>query len=378
MKFYVPAFALLIIAGGAFGSDRHKIDVDAESDDGILLQRIQQEPLAKRKVALLEKYASLFPRTTSIAWVYEQLLPIYVDAKEFDKVLVTAESLLSVDPTDVDAADAALHTAEGLHDTPLVQKYAALAWDVASRAAKSKRPADPEDVPDWTKQLEFAKQVMNYAEYVLSNQAMAESDPQRKADLLRQLELRNAQSKFLIAARTKPVRVDFASMSPEKAERGLVDDPENIDYLMNVADYNMRRERDLQKVLNYSIRILDVIQRKPRPEGTTPEEWERKKAKYTGSANWMVGVVYGKQGRYGLSERYLRASLSNIRDNTQALAAAYFYLGYDNYAMAAELHDKSKAVEAVRYSRLCVAIEGPFQPLAQKNLDVLRNEYNVE
>jgi tetratricopeptide (TPR) repeat protein len=203
-------------------------------------------------------------------------------------------------------------------------------------------------------------------------------DRNRKAELLRVLELRNPQSKFLISARKEPVRIDFASMSPEKAERGLADDPDNVDYLMNVADYNMRREHDLQKVLNYSMRILDLMPRKSRPEGTTAEEWERKRVKYTGAANWMVGVVYGKQGRYGLSERYLRASLSYIRDNSQALAAAYFYLGYDNYAMASELHDKGKAIEAVRYSKLCVAIEGPFQPLAQKNLDVLRNEYNVE
>jgi hypothetical protein len=377
MRLYVPAFALFIIAG-AFGADRHKIDVDAESDDGILLQRIQQEPLAKRKLALLEKYAVQFPRTASIAWVYEQLLPIYVEAKQLDKVMATAESLLAVDPYDVDAADAALHTAESIKDTALIQKYAALSWDLASKATKSKRPADPDDVPDWAKQVEFAKQLMSYAEYVLSNQAMAESDPQKKAELFRQLELRNPQSKYLIAARTKPVHIDLAAMSPEKAERLLADDPDNVDYLMNVADYNMRRDHDLQKVLNYSIRILELMPRKSRPEGTTPDEWERKKNRYMGSANWMVGVIHGKQGRYSLSDRYLRASLSYIRENSQALAAAYFYLGYDNYAMAGELHDRSKAVEAVRYSRLCVAIDGPFQPLAQKNLDVLRNEYNIE
>src|SRR5258708_10738829 len=155
MRFYVPAFALFVIAG-AFAADRHKIDVDAESDDGILLQRIQQEPLAKRKLALLEKYAVQFPRTTSIAWVYEKLLPIYVDAKQPDTVLASAESLLAVDPNDVDAADAALHTAESINDKALVQRYAELSWDVASRAAKSKRPADPDDVADWVKQTEFS------------------------------------------------------------------------------------------------------------------------------------------------------------------------------------------------------------------------------
>src|SRR5260370_25473054 len=148
MRFCVPAFALFIIAG-AFGADRHKIDVDAESDDGILLQRIQQEPLAKRKLALLEKYAAQFPRTTSIAWVYEQLLPIYVDAKQFDKVLATAERLLAVDPNDVDAADAALQTAESINDAALIQKNAELSWNTASQAAKSKRPADPYGVTSW-------------------------------------------------------------------------------------------------------------------------------------------------------------------------------------------------------------------------------------
>ncbi len=60
------------------------------------------------------------------------------------------------------------------------------------------------------------------------------------------------------------------------------------------------------------------------------------------------------------------------------LAAAYFYLGYDNYALAGQLRDKSSAIEAAKFSKLCLAIDGPFQPLAQKNLEVLRNDFNVE
>jgi len=209
-----------VIIAGAFAADRHKIDVDAESDDGILLQRIQQEPLAARKLALLEKYAVQFPRTTSIAWVHEQLLTIYVEAKQSDKILATAENLLAIDPSDVDAASAALHVAESKNDAVLVEKFAAQAWDVASRAAKTKRPSDPDDLADWVKQTEYAKQVMNYAEYVLSNQAMGQSDRNRKAELLRVLELRNPQSKYLISARKEPVRIEFSSISPEKAEHG--------------------------------------------------------------------------------------------------------------------------------------------------------------
>jgi hypothetical protein len=89
-------------------------------------------------------------------------------------------------------------------------------------------------------------------------------------------------------------------------------------------------------------------------------------------------VVYGKQGRYGLSDRYLRASLSYIQDNSRLTAAAYFYLGYDNYALASELADKGRAIEAVRFSKLCADMDSPFRSLALRNLEALRNEYNVE
>src|ERR1700731_4252621 len=100
IRHQVLALAGLLAAGGAFAGDRHKVDVDAESQDGILLQRIQQEPTKPRKLALLEKYASEFPQTTSIAWVYEQLLHIYKDDKDNDKVIATAEALLAADPAD--------------------------------------------------------------------------------------------------------------------------------------------------------------------------------------------------------------------------------------------------------------------------------------
>ncbi len=381
MRLGVPALALLLIAG-AFGMSRHKLDVDAESDDGILLQRIQQEPTAPRKLALLEKFVTLFPKASSIAWVYEQLLPIYAEAKQSDKVLTTAEAMLAVDPNDLDAAHYALRVAEARKDPDLIRKYASLSWDVASKAAQVKKPADPDDVPDWTKQLEFAKQVQAYAEYLLSLQATQSSDPQIKAALIQDLESRNPRSKFLISAKKEPVHLAAISINSEQAvsqaENGLAQDPNNEDFLMTLADYHMRRERDLSKVLTYSLRLLEVIQKKPRPEAVAAEDWEKKRARYTGAGNWMAGIAYGKQGRYGLSERYLRNSLAYIHDNAQALAAAYFYLGYDNYAMAGEQHDRGKAIEAVKYSKLCITIDGPFQPLAQKNLEVLRNEYNVQ
>jgi len=377
----VSALGLLLATAGAFGADRHKVDVDAESQDGILLQRIQQEPTKPRKLALLEKYAAEFPKTTSIAWVYEQLLHVYKDDKDNDKVLATAEAMLAVDPADLDAAYDALQSAQAKGDAEAIRKYVALSWDLATKTLKIAKPADPDDVPDWAKQMEFAKEVMAFTEYVLSTEAINESDPRTKAELIQALETRNPQSKFLAQARNDRPRIDLASLPPEKAvvlaEKGLVDDPDNEDFLVTVANYYIQREQDLPKVLTYSLRLLDLLPRKMKPDDLSAEEWEAKKAKYSGWANWMTGVIYAKQARYGLSDRYLRASLGNLHEE-RLLAGAYFYLGYDNYAMAGELRDKGRAFEALRFDKLCVAIDGPFRESALKNLEVLRNEYNIE
>ena len=151
------------------------------------------------------------------------------------------------------------------------------------------------------------------------------------------------------------------------AEQGLVEDPDNEDFLMTVANYDMSHEKNLPKVLSYALRILDLMQKKPKPASLNAEEWEKKKAKFTGWANWMAGVIYGKQARYGLSDRYLRAGPPVYSWRTRGLlAAAYFYLGYDNYAMAGELGDKGRAIEAVKFSKLCAAMDGPFRSLASR------------
>ena len=121
---------------------------------------------------------------TSIAWVYEQLLPIYMEANQWDHVIATAEGLLAVDPNDLDSAHDALKAAEAQNNPELMAKYAELAWDLASRTLQTPKPADPDEVPDWTKQMAFARENLDYSEYTLATLAAAQTDDleTRRAD----------------------------------------------------------------------------------------------------------------------------------------------------------------------------------------------------
>lgn len=380
MKFSVPALVVLL-ATGTLGADRHKLDADPETQDGLLLERIQQEPTQPRKLALLERYVAQYPKTAAIAWVYEQLLPIYMDAQQWDRVLAAADGLLAVDPTDLDSAYDALKAAEAQKNADLMVKYGEMAWDLGARSLQTPKPRDPGDILDWTKQMAFARQAQDYSEYTLATLAAAQTDDLKRAEITLVLQERNPQSKFLAVAK-KPTVIELASLNPEKAlqlaKDGLAKDPDNIDFLMTVADHDMSLEKDLPQVLTFALHILELLRGKPQPEGITPADWEKKKARFTGWASWLAGVVYGKQARYGLSDRYLRVALNYVQGDQQLLAAALFYLGYDNYALAGELADKGRAIEAAKFSKQCADMDSPFRSLALKNLEALRNDYNVE
>lgn len=382
MRFSEPAIVAvaLLLAVGARGADRHKLDIDPETQDGLLLQRIQQEPTQPRKLALLEKYVLDFPKTPAVAWVYEQLLPIYKEANEWDRVIATADGLLAIDPNDLDSAHDALKAAEALNSPDLELKYAPLAWDLATRTLQSPKPSDADDA-EWSKQQAFAHEVLDYSEYTIGKLAGVQTDDLKRAEISLLLEERDPKSKFLVLAK-KPTVIELASLDPRKAiqlaEEGLEKDPDNIDFLMTIADHDMSLEHDLPKVLSNSLHILELLQGKPQPEGITPAEWEKKKVKYTGWASWLAGVVYGKQGRYGLSDRYLRVAVGYIQSEPRLLAAAYFYLGYANYALAGQLADKGRAVEALRFSKQCADMDSPFRSLALKNLEALRNDFNLQ
>jgi hypothetical protein len=388
MKISVPALALLLapslaalLAPNALGADRHKLDVDPESQDGLLLQRIQQEPTEPRKLALLEKYIVDYPEAANVTWVYEQLLPIYMEAQQWDRVISTTDGMLTRDPHDPDSPYDAVKAAEALKNPEWMVKYAQIAWDNASLALQAPKPPNPDDLPDWTKQAAFDQEIVDYSEYTIASQAAVQTDDLKRAELTTALQQRNPQSKYLAITKKASV-IELASLNPQKAiqlaEEGLVKDPDNADFLMTIADHNMSLERNLPQVLSYSLRILELVQGKPQPVGITPADWEKKKAKFTGWASWLAGVVYVKQARYGLADRYLRAALSYIHGEPRLLAAAYFYLGYANYALAGELADKGRALDAVKFSKECADMDSPFHSLALKNLESLRNDYNVE
>src|SRR5438309_1367848 len=81
-----------------------KLFVESDTQEGQLLQQIDAEENAAKKLVFLEQFAKQFPNHEAMGWVLGQLQTSYLGQKEYDKVLAAGTKILSLDPDDVSAA----------------------------------------------------------------------------------------------------------------------------------------------------------------------------------------------------------------------------------------------------------------------------------
>src|SRR4029077_21230968 len=141
--------------------------------------------------------------------------------------------------------------------------------------------------------------------------------------------------------------------------------------LLTVTEGYLRRGSTPDRVLAYSARLIELMAAKKKPAVVRQEDWDKKKAYYTGTAHWMMGNIYVSQNRFALADSALRAALPLLPQSHPSSASILFYLGWSNYKL-------EHYAEAVRFFKQCMAIPGQVQELANKNLPVIHNEQGIQ
>jgi tetratricopeptide (TPR) repeat protein len=355
-----------------------KLFVESDTQEGQLLQQIDAEENAAKKLALLETFAKRYPNHEAITWVFGQLQTSYLAQKEYDKVLAAATKILSLDPDDVSAAFNGLKATEAKEDVDLMRKWADLTAQIAKKAKQSKAPEDPDEVADWKQKVSFAKEVEQYTEYAIYHAAILANDLKLKAKLMENLEQKNPTSEYLAQLRTsqtavvRQVDVEEAVAAAElDFRKGLY----NEEALMMAATYLMQRRREPEKVITYSSKVVEVLNSKPKPPEISDAEWDRKKRNTLATAYWMMGLLYSTSERYQSADRALRSALPLLK-NSDMLAGALYHLGYVNYRLA-EAGERIRIHEAVKYTSECMAISSAVQQQCTDNLKSMKAEYNL-
>ena len=369
-----------VLFAGAAAAQRHKIgEINTETEEGKALQAIGTEEDAARKVQLMEAFVGKYGKHEAAGWVLSQLLPAYSKAGNFDKAMEAGEKLVALDPMDIDAAYGSLKAAEGKKDGAAVAKWAAAASDIARKTAQQPKGADQEE-DDYKRAVDFAKQVDTYTEYALYATALVEPNPRQVMQLAETLEQRNPKSQYVPqvlgrytwAAREAQAMPNAVALGERALERGQAHE----DLLLAMADYHINQppaKRDNEKVILYSTKLIELMATKPKPEGVSDGDWEKRKNTMIGLGHWMAGTTYGSQSKFAQADKSLRAALPLVKDNDQLLAGALFHLGLANYQMG---RGKSAQLiqEAMKFMQQCAAMKSPFQAQAAKNVSVMRKE----
>lgn len=380
MRITVVAAIVLITAGSAF-AQRHKVTANTETPEGKAIQQIELESDEPRKLALLEQFASQYPKHEGAAWVYEQLVAAYAKANQPDKLIATGEKLLALDPADVEDAHTCLKAAlESKRDPDLVLKWAVLTSEAARKIAQRPKPAEEDQVEEWTRRVEFAKQVDIYTEYALYAMALQTPDPQKKILLGDVLEQRNPQSQYITQVAEQLflayARTGDNAKALAIAEKTIEKDQNNAEMLLAVAD-GYRAKKQVDKVAELTAKAIQAASSKPKPEGVSDADWNAWKTQIIGRANYVMGLTYAALEKWPQTDQALRAALPGVGNSPDIKAETLFYLGLANYRIA-EAGNIERARDALRFSEQCAAIPGPYQVRARGNVSAIRRQYRVQ
>jgi tetratricopeptide (TPR) repeat protein len=368
----IGALACLVQSGLA---QRYSANANPDSPEGTFLELINLQSDGARKLALIEQFTQRFPRHPAVSWAYEQLQLAAMQASQWDKALAFGERLAQLNPDDIEVAQLNIKAAESKGDRTTVKLWTDYLSRVVQRILESPPPKDPELLEEWKKRIAFATQLSAQDEYALYKKALDSSDPRERIKVLDDLLKHNSDTTYLPQALVIYLNAYRAlgdsNNAMRIAEKIVKSDPGNEDALLTVAEGYLRRGSPFDKALAYSTRLIELMATKKKPGVVRQEDWDKKRAYYTGTAHWIMGNVYITQNRFALADSALRAALPLLSQNHPSSASILFYLGWSNYKL-------EHYTEAVHFFKQCMAIPGQFQELAIKNLSVIHNEQGIQ
>ncbi len=379
MKLRVMAVCLLLAAAAA-NAQRHSTPPMNDASDGQLMRKIAGEVDETRKLALLEEFASGFPKHEALPWIYEQMVTGYSKAGQFDKALDAGTKLLAIEPSDVFTAHDCLKAAEAKKDPDLVMKWSQTASDVARKVAAEPKPAQPDQVEDWSRRVDFAKQADTYTEYSLYAAILQTTDPAKRIALGEELEKRNPTSQYLALAAEPWFLAYYQAGQADRAlavaERFVARGNASVEMLLAAADGN-RARKQYDRALDLAEKAAAAARARPKPEGAADADWEKWKAQMEGRAHYTAGMVYIAQSKWTDADKELRTALPAVAGDNEVNSETLFYLGFANYQLA-EAGQTQRATDALRFSEECSKAPGRYQETGAKNVRAIRAKYKIK
>jgi tetratricopeptide (TPR) repeat protein len=362
---------VLTLAAPALPAQRVKFTLNTSTPEGVLLAAAGQETDPAKQIALYSDFVAKFPKHEGVSWACGQLAPLLLKAGQFDRAMQTAETGLAADALNAPLSYNGLQGAEGKKDPALIKAWSARTVDTAQKVLGTKKPEDSGEAEEWAREVDFATQVIERADYALYAAALLATDAKAAIDLGEALEKRNPKSQYMPMIAVPYFRALLQSGLTDRAvalaamvaEAGKA----NEEMLIVLGNATLSRQ-EYDKALQHSAELVEMANA-PAPAGADPAAWEKRKTTLLGRAQWTAGFAHGALEHWTESEAAMRAALPLIATEQDLLPAAHFYLGVALFRQGSgPKPDKVKLAEARKYFQLCAATPSAFQETAKKNL----------
>jgi tetratricopeptide (TPR) repeat protein len=368
----VPVLFLTLVAA-PFSAQGQKFTINTTTPEGRLLLQVKEESDDAKKVALADQFLAQYPKHEGAVWVYSQMVASCAKLGQFDKAFAAAEKVLAQDPADVDTAYAAVKAAEAKKDPDAVRKWAVLSSDFARKVAQAPRAGEEAD-DAFKQRIDAARQLDTYTEYALFASAVGTPEAAKKVELLKTLEERAPESTYvsqgyglyfqaLVQSGDLPAAVAVA-------EKVIAKGQANEEMLATAADFTLRQNKEPQKVIDYSSKLIEMVNTRQRPAGVSDADWQKYTTHFLGWGQWLAGVAYGVQGKYADSNKVLREALPLLEGRDEYKAAALYNLGIANSRL-------KNVADADKFFDQCTAVNSPYQTTCKDNLKAIRSTYRV-
>jgi tetratricopeptide (TPR) repeat protein len=372
MKSCFLALVLFVFPAAAQEQKQH-FTINTGTPEGQMLQAIGQETDDTKKLVFMQDFLAKYPKHEGASWVSGQLQALYLKQKDYDKTIEAGEKGLAADPTDLELAYNNLKAAEGKEDPDLVKRWSARTAENAHKiTGTGKPPADD----DQKQQVDYAKEVATYSSYALMASAAKQQDPKKIVELVDALVQQDPKSQYVPQISGSYLNALGAGKACPAAEKLAGNNAKDADALLFAADCSLRQNR-ADRAIAHATGALSALASRPKPEGMSDADWGSRKSTMFGRANWIAGVGYGSQGKYGPSDKALRAALPLVRGDSQLNATALFYLGLSNYNLGKTLGDKKQMREGLAFFEQSAEIKSGVQDQAAKNVRAIRTELGI-
>jgi len=278
--------------------------------------------------------------------------------------------LIVAAPDSLDDSLQNLKDAVSKKDTAQIKPLAVTTLDAANKVIAGPAPETEIDKA----QVEQAREAKDFAEYALYSTAL-EAEPADRVDLFATLEEKSPASKYLndgyvyyfqalnqtgASAKIQPI--------VEKAIKSLPASPDVLAALLDLAAQKQQND----KAVGYAQRLIAALGKRSKSEIMPDAEWQKKKLAMLGRAHLVCGVIYVAQTHYYRADQELRAALPLVKGDDQQTATVLFNLGVADYQLGSTGLDKSKVLEAMRYSQQCAGIKSQYQDQAAHNAQAMK------